>query len=78
MMGLTHLNRFAVTGNWIGIDESKVDTQDGLVGKVGYGIPLTRDFYKYQAPRELEEIESNIASVEKDLQNMLKELEILA
>jgi type I restriction enzyme M protein len=59
------------------IDETKVDIQDEQVGKVGYEIPLTRYFYKYEPPRKLEDIEADIASVEKDLQNMLKELEIL-
>ena len=48
------------------IDESKT--------KVGYEIPLNRHFYKYQPPRPLEEIEADIADLEKDIVRMLREV----
>lgn len=48
------------------IDEGKT--------KVGYEIPLNRHFYKYQPPRPLEEIEADIAGLEKDIVKMLREV----
>lgn len=48
------------------IDEEKT--------KVGYDIPLTRHFYKYTPPRPLEEIEADIAEMEKDIVGMLREV----
>jgi len=56
------------------IDESKRDEKDGHVGRVGYEIPLTRHFYKYVPPRPLEEIEAEIAGLEKDIVRMLREV----
>jgi type I restriction enzyme M protein len=50
------------------------DPKDGQVGKVGYEIPLTRHFYKYTPPRPLEEIEAEIAELEKDIVRMLREV----
>jgi type I restriction enzyme M protein len=61
-----------VSDSWI--NESVVDVKDGKIGKVGYEIPLTRYFYKYQAPRSLEEIESDIEGVENELLELLKKL----
>ena len=48
------------------IDEEKT--------KVGYEIPLTRHFYKYTPPRPLEEIQTEIALLEKDILGMLREV----
>jgi type I restriction enzyme M protein len=48
------------------IDESKT--------KVGYEIPLNRHFYRYEPPRPLEEIESDIKSLESDILALLKEV----
>lgn len=56
------------------IDESKRDEQDGEVGIVGYEIPLNRHFYVYQPPRELEQIEADIAELEKAIVAELKEV----
>lgn len=56
------------------IDENKRDEKDGQVGRVGYEIPLTRHFYKYIPPRPLEEIEAEIAELEKDIVRMLREV----
>lgn len=41
--------------------------------KVGYEIPLNRHFYRYEAPRELEVIESEIKALEEDIMRLLKE-----
>jgi type I restriction enzyme M protein len=48
------------------IDESKT--------KVGYEIPLNRHFYRYEPPRPLEEIESDIKTLEGEILAMLKEV----
>lgn len=45
--------------------------KDGEVGKIGYEINFNRYFYKYAPPRPLEEIESDIRAVEKDILEML-------
>lgn len=42
--------------------------------KVGYEVPLTREFYVYTPPRLLEEIETEIAGLEKEILTMLKEV----
>ena len=56
------------------INESVRDHKDGKVGIVGYEIPFTRHFYKYEAPRSLEEIETDIEKVENELLTLLKQL----
>ena len=56
------------------IDESKRDDQDGQVGIVGYEIPFNRYFYVYQPPRPLEEIEAEIAKLEKEIVAELREV----
>lgn len=56
------------------INESVVDEKDGKVGIVGYEIPFTRYFYKYEAPRSLEAIETDIEKVENELLDLLKQL----
>jgi type I restriction enzyme M protein len=42
--------------------------------KVGYEIPLSRHFYRYEPPRNLEEIETDIKSLESDILKLLKEV----
>lgn len=48
------------------IDHSKI--------KVGYEIPFNRHFYEYEAPRPLEEIETDIFGLEKEIMVMLREV----
>ena len=48
------------------IDEDKT--------KMGFEIPFTRHFYKYQALRPLGEIEAEILALEKEIQGMLGEV----
>jgi type I restriction enzyme M protein len=48
------------------IDKSKT--------KVGYEIPLNRHFYRYEPPRQLEEIEKDIQVLETEIVAMLKEI----
>jgi len=42
--------------------------------KVGYEIPLNRHFYRYESPRPLEVIETDIRALEEDIVRMLKEV----
>ena len=48
------------------IDEEKT--------KVGYEIPLNRHFYRYEPPRPLEEIESEIKVLEGEILGLLGEV----
>ena len=50
------------------------DHKDGEVGKVGYEINFNRYFYKYEPPRPLDEIETDIQAIEKDIMEMLREV----
>jgi len=56
------------------INETIKDEKDGQIGIVGYEIPFTRYFYKYEAPRDIEEIEGDIEKVENELLDLLKKL----
>ena len=56
------------------IDTSKRDEKDGQAGIVGYEINFNRYFYQYTPPRPLEEIETDIRAVEKDIVRMLAEV----
>ena len=42
--------------------------------KVGYEIPLTRQFYRYVRPRPLAEIDAEIKSLEDEIQQLLQEV----
>ncbi|MEC5129550.1 class I SAM-dependent DNA methyltransferase [Verrucomicrobiales bacterium BCK34] len=56
------------------IDETKRDEKDGEVGIVGYEIPFNRHFYTYTPPRDLEEIDAELAEVTGEIQELLKEI----
>ena len=42
--------------------------------KIGYEIPLTRHFYKYTPPRQLEVIEKEIRELEGEIMGMLSKV----
>jgi type I restriction enzyme M protein len=42
--------------------------------KIGYEIPLTRQFYRYVPPRPLEEIDAEIRALEGEIQRLLQEV----
>lgn len=42
--------------------------------RIGYEIPLTRQFYTYVPPRPLEEIDAEIRALEDEIQRLLKEV----
>ena len=48
------------------VDESKT--------KVGYEIPLNRHFYAYEPPRPLEEIESDLQTLEQEIAGLLSDV----
>ncbi|HPG40329.1 MAG TPA: class I SAM-dependent DNA methyltransferase [bacterium] len=56
------------------INTAIVDHKDGEVGKVGYEINFNRYFYRYTPPRPLEEIEADIKKIEKEILDMLGEM----
>jgi type I restriction enzyme M protein len=49
---------------WVDYDKSKI----------GYEIPLTRQFYVYKPPRPLEEIDAEIKQLEREIQDLLAEV----
>tara|TARA_R110000851_G_scaffold146423_1_gene286103 strand:+ start:2850 stop:3266 length:417 start_codon:yes stop_codon:yes gene_type:complete len=60
------------TGAWI--DRETLDEQDGSIGKVGYEITSNRVFFQCQPPRPLEEIDAELADVEKRILGLLREV----
>jgi type I restriction enzyme M protein len=42
--------------------------------KIGYEIPLARQFYTYKPPRPVAEIRSEIETLEKQIQDLMKDL----
>ena len=56
------------------IDESRRDARDGQVGIVGYEINFNRYFYRYDPPRALAEIDSDIREIEEDIVRLLSEV----
>jgi len=47
---------------------------DKAKSKVGYEIPFTRYFYKYEAPRPSAEVMAEILEIEKELDGALAEV----
>lgn len=56
------------------INENVRDEKDGEIGKVGYEIPFTRHFYKYQELRSSSEISAEIQVLESEILELLKEV----
>jgi type I restriction enzyme M protein len=56
------------------IDRTSLDEQDGGIGKVGYEINFNREFFQYQPPRPLAEIDAELAQVEKRIMDLLREV----
>ena len=64
--------RPCVTDAWI--DRTTLDEQDGGIGKVGYEINFNREFFQYQPPRPLHEIDTELEQVEKRIMNLLRKV----
>ncbi len=56
------------------IDESKRDDKDGGVGIVGYEIAFNRQFYTYEPPRPLEEIDRDLQRLSGEIQGLLQKV----
>ena len=56
------------------IDRAALDEKDGGIGKVGYEINFNREFFQYQPPRPLHEIDAELAQVEKRIMALLHEV----
>jgi type I restriction enzyme M protein len=56
------------------IDRMSLDEHDGGIGKVGYEINFNREFFQYQPPRPLAEIDAELAQVEKRIMDLLREV----
>jgi len=56
------------------IDRETLDEQDGGIGKVGYEINFNREFFQYQPPRPLAEIDAELEAVEKRIMSLLREV----
>ncbi len=56
------------------IDRNKKDAQDSEIGIVGYEIPFNRHFYQYQPPRDLAEIDADLAKVSGEIMRLLQEV----
>jgi len=63
-----------VADAWINADAKLRDEKDGGIGKVGYEINFNREFFSYQEPRSLKDIDKELASVENRILKMLKEV----
>ena len=59
---------------WINPERKLCDEIDGAIGKVGYEINFNREFFKYQAPRDLKVIDAELAEVENRILEMLKKV----
>lgn len=59
---------------WINPDAKLRDNKDGGIGKVGYEINFNREFFRYEEPRSLKEIDEDLAKVEHRILDMLKEV----
>ena len=42
--------------------------------RIGYEIPMNHHFYEYKPPRELNEVESDNKSIEREIVNSLAEI----
>ena len=56
------------------VDENYTDDSDGEVGRVGYEINFNRYFYKYVPPRPLDEIDTELKTLEAEIAGLLKEV----
>lgn len=57
---------------WINPDDKLRDEQDGGIGRVGYEINFNRVFFRYRPPRDLAEIDAELAEVEQRILGMLR------
>jgi len=56
------------------IEPDAADEKDGGAGKVGYEVNFNRVFFKYEAPRPLEEIDAELEQVERRILELLQKV----
>lgn len=56
------------------INEKVKDDKDGELGKIGYEINFNKYFYKYEPPRDLDDIDKDLASNQKEILKLLEEI----
>lgn len=59
---------------WISVDKKHMDVKDGEIGIVGYEIPFNRHFYEYKPPRSLQEIDTELDGITKEILDLLNEV----
>jgi type I restriction enzyme M protein len=59
---------------WINTESKRYDEKDGQLGVVGYEINFEEQFYTYEPPRSLEEINREIESLEQEIESSLTEM----
>ena len=63
-----------VSDAFISEDKKHCDAKDGKIGIVGYEIPFNRHFYEYTPPRSLQEIDSELDTLTKEIMELLQEV----
>lgn len=63
-----------VNDAFISEDKKHCDGKDGKIGIVGYEIPFNRHFYEYTPPRNLQEIDSELDALTKEIMELLQEV----
>lgn len=63
-----------VSDAFISKDKKHCDAKDGKIGIVGYEIPFNRHFYEYTPPRSLQEIDSELDTLTKEIMELLQEV----
>jgi type I restriction enzyme M protein len=63
-----------VPNAWINEESKRYDDKDGELGIVGYEINFERQFYQYEPPRSLEEIDQDIEEIEDEIVELLEEV----
>ena len=63
-----------VSDAFISEDKKHCDAKDGKIGIVGYEIPFNRHFYEYTPPRSLQEIDSELDTITKEIMDLLQEV----
>ena len=56
------------------VDEDFVDKKDQKIGRIGYEINFNDYFYKFDPPRKIIEISTELKKIEKDISNLFNEV----
>jgi len=63
-----------VENAWINDSKKYCDDEDGEIGVVGYEINFNRYFYEFDQPRDIADIDSEIAKLEEGIQSLVGEI----